>query len=180
MLSENLHEFLLASVGASATFIGLLFVALTLVISKVPVGSYLAARERILAASSYTALITIFFISMIGLIPGANVAWVMVIMGWLGMGSSVRLAQDLRRKSSHRDKAAAISSLTLVYFALSIFGLYTVFLHEGEINNSIFFVIVFVLYTTALGRAWALIGVEDPSEVRTRTSARPSASNKAE
>lgn len=165
MVAENLHDLLIASVGASASFIGLLFVALTLVLSRLPEGSALRSRERVLASSSYTALVTIFFISMVSLIPGANVAWVLVAMGWLGTITSLRLGraqQSTHANQPERESLAVVSSLTLMYLALAVFGIYSATQPGAEINSGVLFAILFVLYAAALNRAWALTGVEFP------------------
>jgi hypothetical protein len=170
MIADNLHDFLLASVGASASFIGLLFVALTLVLGRLPVGSVLAGRERALASSSYTALITVFFISMVGLIPGANIAWVMVAMGWLGALSSIRLArfQKAEQAEAHQESSTVVGALTLLYVGLAFFGLYAAGSTNKHIQANILLAVLLVFYTTALARAWALIGVEpvEPSKNR--------------
>lgn len=160
MIAENLHDFLIASVGASASFIGLLFVALTLVLGRKPTGSALVGRERALASSSYTALVTIFFISMVGLLPGADLGWVLVAAGWLGVLSSLRLSRAEKTDKRQKERVSVVSTLTVIYLALVIFGLYTAN-HTGHtIDANVLFAILFILYTTALNRAWALIGVE--------------------
>ncbi|HSX42778.1 MAG TPA: hypothetical protein VLF59_01695 [Candidatus Saccharimonadales bacterium] len=160
MVADNLHDFLVASVGASASFIGLLFVALTLVLGRLRAGSLLAGRERALASSSYTALFTVFFISMFGLVPGVNMGWAMVGLGWLGMLSSLRLARAPRANAAQKENAPVVSALTLLYVALAIFGIYTATGHSRHIQSNVLFAILFVFYTAALSRAWALIGVE--------------------
>jgi hypothetical protein len=169
MLPENLHDFLIASVGASASFIGLLFVALTLVLGRIPMGSSPAARERALAGSSYTALITIFILSLIGLIPSMDVAWFMVALGWLGIGSSLQTFRAQRTAIVRRDSASTISSLVLVYVALLCFGIYSAVVDNNHLNTNGFIAVLLVLYVTALGRAWSLIGIEERSESRRET-----------
>jgi hypothetical protein len=163
MIADNLHDFLLASVGASASFIGLLFVALTLVLGRIPTGSALAGRDRALASSAYTALITIFFISLIGLVPNANLAWALVAVGWLGALSSLRSARVQHvEAATHAETPAVVGTLTLIYVALAFFGLYTAGSADKHISTNILLTIVVVLYAAALTRAWSLLGVELP------------------
>jgi len=163
MVAEDLHDFFLASAGASAAFIGLLFVALTIVLGRLPAGSSLAGRELSLATSSYTALVVIFFISLAGLIPGANLAWLMVALGWLGILSSLRdkLTQRIQAKSGAQN-AAITGTLTSIYIALMTFGLYSATFDHEHIKPSIMFTILSILYIAALNRAWSLVGVMPP------------------
>ena len=89
--------------------------------------------------------------------------WAMVGLGWLGVLSSLRLARAPQANAAQKENAPVVSALTILYVALAVFGLYTATSHAQHIKSNVLFAILFIFYTAALSRAWALIGVE-PTE----------------
>jgi hypothetical protein len=152
---------MVASVGASATFIGLLFVALTVVIQRSETPDLIPKKYKVFAGSSYIALITIFFISLTSLLPSGNVRMVLLVMGILGTISSIRL---LSRGEKVREKEI-LSLLSygsiLVYAFIAIYGIFLISKPEAIINADIIYVVMLILYIVALERAWALIGIDN-------------------
>ncbi|MEJ0021983.1 MAG: hypothetical protein WDN47_05465 [Candidatus Doudnabacteria bacterium] len=163
MILNQLHDFLLASVGASASFIGLLFVALTLVMERGDVNSTVSARDRVLAESAYTALLTIFFISLVGLIPNADISWVLIVFGLLGLTQSLRMFIGGKKHHVYIGNKLILVALIIVYLVIVIYGAYLLSNTEAMLNLDIFFTIIFILYSIALGRSWALIGLRNNS-----------------
>jgi hypothetical protein len=91
MVPESLHDFLIATVTASASFTGLLFVAISFVMNDEKDSAADIQNKRVLAESSYAALLSIFFISLVALIPGTDIGWVVFVMAWIGLGNVVHL-----------------------------------------------------------------------------------------
>jgi len=46
------------------------------------------SRDRLLAESSYAGLVNVFFVSIIGLVPGNNLGFVLVVMALLAWSTS--------------------------------------------------------------------------------------------
>ncbi len=159
MVPTDLHDFLIASVGAAAAFIGLLFVALTVVMGRSDAGSEVIGRDRTLVASSYTALTTILFISLVGLLPDGDVTWVMLAFGVIGVFSSARLFQHWLKDRSQGDNIMMIILSLLIYLLLAGYGGVHA-AHPSKLNLDIFSTAIFGLYGIALARAWALIGLD--------------------
>ena len=65
MVPEGLRGFFTASTGASATLLGLLFVAIAVEPKRI-FGERSQVESRSRASSAYTALINFFFISLLG------------------------------------------------------------------------------------------------------------------
>ncbi len=156
-------NFLIAAITASSAFIGLLFVALSFITQsadKTP--DTLSSRERLLAEGSYSALVNVFFVSLIALIPGAGLAWASLAMSTFGISTLV----DIARKTPFNSRAAAaaesISTLTFI-FALYIVQLaYAIVLIKNPASASATYVLISLLaalFGAALVRAWQLVGV---------------------
>ncbi len=150
MIPADLKDFFIACLGASASFIGLLFVGLSVVLQKIG-DNKLADTDRILAESSYASLINVFFISLIGILPHASIGYVSLVMSILGLLSCWRL-----RRYSHII-SLVISSIIYVIelgFALEILT------HPHRyINIGVFQTIVIALFAISLVRAWGLTGI---------------------
>jgi hypothetical protein len=160
MLPNSLHDFLIASVGASASFIGLLFVALTVVLQRSGTSNKIEQRDRLLAESAYSALLSILFISMVGLLPGGNVSWIIMIMGIVGVLSTLRVRQhNVGELFQRLGRRGVNDGLIIGYGFMAIYGLLVV-TGQLQLSRTIFYTIMFALYSIALGRAWALTGIE--------------------
>jgi hypothetical protein len=158
MLPASMHEFLVASVGASASFIGLLFVALQFVMERAHRSGAIERRDRLLAESAYLALLSILFISMVGLLPGSNVSLVLCIMGVSGIIST--LTSTFRSVKKDEGMYVPRPLLMVVYAVMAIYGFLLTINVVHQLNLAVFCTIIFVLYGIGLGRAWALSGLE--------------------
>lgn len=159
---EGYRAFFAASTGASAAFIGLLFVALSFIDSG-NVDEKVKAWRRILASSSFSQLINIFFVSMAGLLPEAkDFAIVGCVMAILGIIVSIRLLpQTINRERTGRNTPTILGLTAVFAYILQLItgiGL----LHNPD-NNSMFsnFVLsILLLYAGALARAWEITGIK--------------------
>src|SRR5207249_1976539 len=79
MVPAEFQTFFLASSGASAALIGLLFVAVSIAPERV-FGTQAEAVHQAQALSAFTALANVFFISMASLVPGIAIGIVVTIV----------------------------------------------------------------------------------------------------
>lgn len=154
MVPADYKDFFVAVVTASASFIGLLFVAMPLITDRSGKSRQQIAAENIMAEGSYISLLNLFFVSLAALIPHARIGYVMIVMGLLGVFNSIRLAKAGQRDGLSRS-ILGISSAS--YAVQVIYGV--VILHDVIINMSMLLVIIFLLFGSALGRAWELTGI---------------------
>lgn len=168
MVPDTYHDFFLASVGASAALIGLLFVA----ISLAPEGVFgtAATGERLtFAVSAFIALGNIFFISLAGLLPFLNIGIPIVVAGSSGLVNTLLLVVDIWQRRIRRGGRGRI----LLLGSLAIYVLQTwwgIELLRHPTRTSVLENVTSVLlvaYAVALARAWELLGGQDYSLIRT-------------
>ena len=94
MVPEGLREFFTASTGASATLLGLLFIAIA-VEPKSIVGEQSPVESRSKASSAYTALLNIFFISLLGTIRTSGLGFLSVILAAVGLANTLGIGVKL-------------------------------------------------------------------------------------
>jgi hypothetical protein len=87
MLPPELSNFFLATAGAGAALIGLLFVAVSIAPEQIATRRAPLERQAV-AASTFTALVNAFFISLGALFPG-SLGWVALLMSSLGLLNSL-------------------------------------------------------------------------------------------
>jgi hypothetical protein len=169
------RDFLITSGGASAAFIGLLFVSLSVAASR---GGDHATRERriVLGGSASLALFDIFVVSIAALLGGdVNFAILNVLMACVGfwgvsnlLPRSIR-AGNLRRGAPHRSLniafAAVSVGLYIVQFLLGIALLLDV--QSDTILRAQLYTLV-ALYASALSRAWEITWIR-PTDIEVVT-----------
>ncbi len=161
MIPERYSNFMLGSTGASAALLGLLFVAIQLAPAQT-VGAAAPVGRRATAESTFTALVNVFFISLVGLIPGTNIGLVAVILALIGLLGTLRLAGDYRHAPLTRQgqgRAVTLLLASLVVYALEL--VYAVQLLRtpsagGALDNLVD--VLIAIYGLGLGRAWTLVG----------------------
>jgi len=161
------YDFLIACVGASASFIGLLFVALSLVLARdddAGVGS-LEFTDRRLAESAFTALANVFFVSLVALMPTTNIGWVALVMALVGLRTAWRLFVQARAlKKSERGRYLKqdifwIAASTLVYLFEGVYAVLLI-VHPNSLSDlDVMTSIIIALFATALVRSWQLTGI---------------------
>lgn len=156
MVPEADKDFLIAVVTAAASFIGLLFVAMTLIMDKSGKSKKQITTENIMAEGSYIALLDIFFVSLVALAPKAQLGYVMIIMGMLGVLNSARLV-----KAGFNDGVSRgiLGISTVVYVFQVVYGGYMLSHRDHVIDMGVLLAMVVILFSSALGRAWELTGI---------------------
>lgn len=160
MLSTGLNDFVIAMVGASASFIGLLFVAISFVLNEEDVSRKTLITRRILAESSYASLVNIFFIGLVALIPDTTIGYVLIVMAWLGITTNLHYIKVIGREKTQMQNWFILVFSMIIYgleFALGIYVL--VRGHDRQINNYVFMTLILFLFSMALTRAWELTGI---------------------
>jgi uncharacterized protein HemY len=160
MVPPELKDFLVATTGASASFIGLLFVAISLAKAGEQGDVVAEQTKRILAESSYAALLSIFFISIVALIPQTTIGWVVVVMAIAGLSNVAHLRRYTKTKI--RYNRAILGFSALVYIGQGLYGL-TVLLAGSNSTTSKYSIMTLMLFlfSLALGRAWELTGIRE-------------------
>ncbi|MGO9976769.1 MAG: hypothetical protein ACLP01_29000 [Solirubrobacteraceae bacterium] len=159
-------NFFIASSGASAAILGLLFVAVTVANTD---DADLKTRERrtVLAGSAFLALIDAFFVSILALTGGAVVFGLSsLVMAFVGLLGTSRLIPRAWRAGNF-SRGFATRKLNIVFAAISAGG-YSVQLglaaalvandRSSALQRALVLVVV-CLYGSALGRAWEVMGI---------------------
>ena len=94
MVPEDFLTFFSVSAGASATLIGLLFIASSIEPARV-FGSEARAEAAAKASSAFTALANVYFVSLAALIPQIGVGIPVLVMSAFALINTVQTARDL-------------------------------------------------------------------------------------
>ncbi len=163
----NLYsDFLITCAGASASFIGLLFVALSVVLANKGDSMEMEFTDRRLAESAFTSLAVIFFISLCALIPRTNIGYIALIAAFFGVRGSWLLFLHFRsNREQHKNRPQNksdrfwINVSIAVYLALGIDALLTLIDPANTFYIDIMMLILIWLFGIGLLRAWALTGI---------------------
>src|SRR6266516_6147045 len=163
MVPEGMFNYFLASTGAGAALVGLIFVAISLS-PKETVMPGAAPERRAVAGGSFLALINAFFISLSALNTSMNLGWNVLTLSIIGLINSLLLGIPLFTRK--RSRGNLIANVILVLLSLIIYGneLYqAVNLIRDPGNVGAVYALAGTLqYVYAIGllRAWELLGVE--------------------
>jgi hypothetical protein len=168
MISNQFANYFLASAGAGAALIGLLFVAISVRPEHTLGGGAHPVRKGV-ASGAFTALTNAFFVSMFALIPQTNVGVIAMIVGVVDVVITLRLGRetlsDHRRTSGKKRRwgtlaryaVTLIGSVTL--YAFEAFTGLALLLHPHEGGNIIGLAeILLGVYAIGLARSWELLG----------------------
>jgi multidrug transporter EmrE-like cation transporter len=167
LVPEGSSEFFVSSVGASATLIGLLFVAIAVEPASI-VGEEAPVESRSSASSSFMALLNVFFVSLAGTVPPINVGFVAAIVAAVGLFHALGIGVSLWRESARQRRrvvgvglraGVGLVIVSLVTYAWEFW--YAVRLAQEPQDAARLYGLVFLLfavYGIALGRAWELLG----------------------
>lgn len=159
------HDFLIACVGASASFIGLLFVALSLVITRKGESVELEFSDRRLAESAFTALANVFFVCLVALMPDTNIGIGAIVMALIGVRSSWLLfkrAKDIQKEGGGYPKREVfwiIASL-VIYLVQGIYAVRLLMHPLNAADLNMMTTIIITLFAAGLARSWELTGIK--------------------
>jgi hypothetical protein len=161
MVPSEFLTFFIASTGAAAALVGLLFVAVSLAPEQIVTRQAPIERQAV-AGSAFTALVNAFFVSLVALIPHVNFGSFIVPLSGISLVTSLLQAWALLRVQKgwlSLLRRGALSCLTL--------GLYSIELRQGigllatpGTVGYVFGLVFVLLGILALGltRAWELLG----------------------
>src|SRR5216684_6625106 len=96
MVPEAFHDYFVASTGAGAALVGLLFVAVSIAPERTVMSGAPVERQAV-ATSAYTALLNAFFLSLVALLPQTNLGSAALPLSVIGLANQCFLAWDLFR-----------------------------------------------------------------------------------
>jgi hypothetical protein len=162
MVHEDFVTFFSVSAGASATLIGLLFIAISIEPARV-FGSGARAEAQAAAASAFTALANVFFVSLAALIPHTGLGIPVMVMSALAVVNTVQMGRDLWRSEGRRARRGwvlVLGGLVIYGFELrlgwELFRNPAGMASEGYLDALAF--LMLGIYGIALARAWELLG----------------------
>ncbi len=160
MVPATFNNFFLASAGIGATLVGLIFVAVSIA-PEHNVQANAPIERQAMAASSFTALLNAFFISLGALIP-VNIGTLTLIMSALGLTNSSFLAWNLLKERERWQNVARRIFLILVSFIIYGFEFYfamLIILEPSSVGNIYTLAgLLLAVYGIGLTRAWQLLG----------------------
>lgn len=163
MVPADFANFFMASTGAGAALVGLLFVSISIAPERT-VSATAPVERQAVAASAFTALLNPFIISMIALIPGlalVGLGWVTTIMSVIGLINTFSLGWLLLRHPGGWGRAARRGLLVLGGLTLYAYEFYFGILIISTSNPAYIFLLAIMLvvsYALGLTRAWELLG----------------------
>jgi len=175
-------DFFIASTGASAAFIGLLFVGISIVNSD---DSNYAARERrtVLANTSFLALIDAFFVSFISLtgdtttfaLANLLLASIGCVATFLLVRRAFRAGNFARNFPTRRSNFAFASASVSLYTLQLVLAIAS--LNDQHSNNLVRLLLLVIvgLYGSALARVWEITGIRNRREMSSEDQLTPPA-----
>ncbi len=161
MAPSDFTNYFMASTGAGAALVGLLFVAISVAPERF-FGHNALPERQVIAASAFSALVNAFFVSLTALIPGMNVGGVATVMGAFAL---IHTAQQMRKLwDRHIGALHLVRRMSVPVSSVVIYG--------GELANGISLlqhgvsvgplftlsILLLVIYGVGLARAWQLLG----------------------
>ena len=160
MVPPQFVNFFIASTGAGAALVGLLFVAVSIAPEHI-VQATAPVERQAMAASSFTALLNAFFVSFAALLP-ENVGYITLVMSLTGLTNSFYLTRNLLKDRPGWQSVVRRIYLILVSYIVYGFEVYYAILLIKEPGNSGNFygltALLIAVYGIALLRAWQLLG----------------------
>ena len=160
---ERYSNFFIASAGASAAFIGLLFVSLTIADTAERDERARTNRDA-LAGSAFVQLLDAFFVSIGGLADEVRIfAGLGVGMAILGLWTTSRLlpgvirAGNWARNAPVRTSNIALPIASIVVYALQlVFAIGVLFYPDNSALLRLSVLVLLGLYAGAVARAWKI------------------------
>ena len=161
MVPSDFTNFFLASTGAGAALVGLLFVAISVAPDRI-FGRNALVERQVVAASAFSALVNAFVVSLAALIPRMNVGGVAIVMGALALSSTlqqVRRLWDGHIGRFHLVRRMSLPVSSLIIYVLEIASGISLIQHGVTVGPMFSLsVLLLVIYGVGLTRAWQLLG----------------------
>jgi hypothetical protein len=170
MAPEGFGEFFLATAGAGAAIIGLLFVAITIGPERTfGVLDRMGPPQLDLAEATLLTMVNGFVVCCVALIPSVNVGWVALGGGIWGVVAAAYLGRRFaqfhrhgaprRRSWPHLLRVTSLSLVAILVFAIESWFGFRLILRPGEESAfSGLALVVIGIFALAILRAWTLLG----------------------
>ena len=153
-------QFFTGTATVAGALVGLLFVALSVSPERLR-GAHASVEHQAIAATAFTALVDALFISLIGLQPGGGLNYGAVILGGLGLTSSIGLAirlwQSRTGQGLSRRWPYLLGFIVVVYTAQVISGLVT---HTQASQADASATFLYIMFSIGIARSWELLGLQ--------------------
>jgi hypothetical protein len=163
MVPVDFVTFFSTMAGVGATLFGLIF----LVISIKPETTQAQAEKtsvirQVQIASAYNALLNPLVISLFAIVPHATIGNITLIMGVIGLVSTITMGISLLEDS--RGWATKLKNVFFILSSIVIFGFETFYARQLIITPGALFALanlttlLVIIYLYGIARAWDLIG----------------------
>jgi hypothetical protein len=163
VVPAEFKDFFLASAGAAAALIGLLFVAVSVAPERTLTPNAPMERKAV-AASVFGALLNAFFISLAALVPLVNLGWVALVMALIGLANSLNIGWPLLRGRGGWRRALRRTFLVIVSLFIYVYQLaYALPLIRDPTDLGALYVLtwlVIAVFGVGIVRAWELLGAQ--------------------
>jgi hypothetical protein len=161
---SELKDFFVASVGAAAALMGLLFVAVTFVSDKVSgAGADMNKRGEVIGA--FFALANIFFVSFAALLP-RHAEQVIMIFAVLSIYNVARESEAMRRRFPDLRGWRRFGLISLAIYLIELGIALRLSLRIASPERLGLVYTVLGLYSYALSTSWRLLGFRDAAPER--------------
>ncbi len=160
MIPDSFTNFFVASTGAGAALLGLLFVSIS-ISPEDKISENAEVERRVSAQGALTLLINAFFISLAALLPG-NYGMPVIIFAGISFVLTLRNSITLLRP--HPDASKLSSRLTVVivnlltYIAQGYYGILLIIDPKNPVPVYSLTNLLLVVYVLGIFRAWQLLG----------------------
>lgn len=167
MVPDTLTNYFIASAGAGAALVGLVFVAISLS-PKETMSDENAPQWRAVAGSAFFAFMNAFFISLNALNTGLNLGWPVLVLSLIGLSNTTWLGFPLLKHTQERKRLLPriIANRIMILVGLAIYGVEGYFgirlllaSHDAAAVEGVTIVLMFT-YGLGIVRAWELIGID--------------------
>ncbi len=160
MVPDAFTNFFMASAGAGAALLGLLFVSLSLSPEE-KITANASVEKRISAYSALSSLINAFFISLAALLP-SNFGVAVIVFGVVSFSITLQNSIELLRPHEGASKLArrlVITALSLLaYIFQCYYGIQLIIDPHNQAPVSSLTTLLLVVYVLGIFRAWELLG----------------------
>ena len=152
-------NFFVGSTTVAGALAGLLFVALSVAPERL-MGAKASTEQQAIAATAFTALVDALWISLVGLRPGNALPSANLVLGLLGLTSTVGLAVRLWRARAQEKVSRRWPYLLL--FIIAVYAGQTVAAitaRSAASAQSASGTLVLVFFAVGIARSWELLGL---------------------
>jgi hypothetical protein len=152
-------NFFVGSTTVAGALAGLLFVALSVAPERL-MGAKASTEQQAIAATAFTALVDALWISLVGLRPGNALPSANLVLGLLGLTSTLGLAIRLWRTRAQQTLSRRWPYLLL--FIMAVYAGQTVaaiIARSAASAQSASGTLVLVFFAVGIARSWELLGL---------------------